>query len=142
MCDGRTNELSVRVRQRQLPAWAMTPIGWRDEERSGAVRLRFEIQGPSDAPVIVFINSIGMTYEIWDGVVANLGREFRLVRYNQRGHSGSGVPPGPYSLDDLGNDLIGLLDDLEIGSDAMWTVSRWNGGDVGSGGDTPTGSPG
>lgn len=86
----------------------------RPEKQSSETGLRFELWGPREKQVIVLINSIGMTYEVWDGVVASLEGEFRFLRYNQRGHPGSSVPPGPYSLEDLGRDLIGLLDDLGI----------------------------
>jgi 3-oxoadipate enol-lactonase len=51
---------------------------------------------------------------MWDQQVAPLTAQFRLVRYDRRGHGRSPVPPGPYSLADLGRDVLDLLDDLGI----------------------------
>ena len=51
---------------------------------------------------------------MWDDQVEALGRRFRLLRYDHRGHGRSEVPPGPYSIADLGADLVGLLDALGL----------------------------
>jgi 3-oxoadipate enol-lactonase len=59
-------------------------------------------------------NSLGTTLEMWDPQVEALTARFRLVRYDQRGHGRSPVPPGPYSIEDLGRDALDLLDDLGI----------------------------
>jgi 3-oxoadipate enol-lactonase len=59
-------------------------------------------------------NSLGTTLEMWDPQVAALTTRFRLLRYDRRGHGRSPVPPGPYSLEDLGRDALDLLDELEI----------------------------
>jgi 3-oxoadipate enol-lactonase len=49
---------------------------------------------------------------MWDPQVPALSTCFRLIRYDRRGHGGSPVPKGPYSIEDLGNDVLGLLDHL------------------------------
>jgi len=59
-------------------------------------------------------NSLGTTLEMWDPQVEALTTRFRLVRYDRRGHGRSPVPPGPYSIEDLGRDALDLLDDLGI----------------------------
>ncbi|WP_163616211.1 alpha/beta fold hydrolase, partial [Klebsiella pneumoniae] len=51
---------------------------------------------------------------MWDRSVAALGRSFRLLRYDTRGHGGSDAPAGPYSMDRLGRDVVELLDFLDI----------------------------
>jgi 3-oxoadipate enol-lactonase len=78
------------------------------------VEVRHRIAGPEDAPVLVFSNSLGTTSEMWDEQAAALGDRFRILRYETRGHGGSPAPPGPYSIADLGADVIALLDRLEI----------------------------
>jgi 3-oxoadipate enol-lactonase len=78
------------------------------------VRLAHRIDGPDDAPVLVLSNSIGSDWRMWDGVVPALTARFRVLRYNTRGHAESEVPPGPYTIADLAEDLIGLLDELGI----------------------------
>jgi 3-oxoadipate enol-lactonase len=73
------------------------------------------ITGPEDAPVLVLSNSLGVTLEMWDPQAEKLAERFRLVRYDTRGHGSSATPPGPYRLDDVGNDVIELLDHLDVG---------------------------
>jgi 3-oxoadipate enol-lactonase len=78
------------------------------------VDVPFRIDGPAAAPVIVLSNSIGSTSAMWDRQVPALSESFRVVRYETRGHAGAPVPDGPYSLDDLGGDVLALLDRLGV----------------------------
>jgi len=72
------------------------------------------VTGPGDAPVLVLSNSLGSTLAMWDPQAAALAERFRLVRYDIRGHGASDTPPGPYSIDDVGADVVALLDELEV----------------------------
>ena len=72
------------------------------------------VTGPEDAPVLVLSNSLGTTLDMWDPQAKALARTFRLVRYDTRGHGGSDMPPGPYSIEDVGRDVLDLLDDLQV----------------------------
>lgn len=76
--------------------------------------LRVRVDGPQDAPALVFSNSLGTTLEMWDAQAAKFARDFRVVRYDARGHGGSVVSPGAYSFDLLGGDVIAILDALQI----------------------------
>jgi len=78
------------------------------------VAVHHVIDGPEDAPVVVLANSLGTTLRMWDPQAPELARRFRLLRYDHRGHGGSPVVPGPYTVDDLGADLLALLDGLGI----------------------------
>lgn len=69
--------------------------------------------GPDHAPVVVLGNSLGSTVAMWDAVARRLCDRFRVVRYDLRGHGSSPAPPGPYVIDDLGADLVALLDRLD-----------------------------
>jgi 3-oxoadipate enol-lactonase len=77
-----------------------------------AVDVHYEIGGPDDAPLLVLSNSLGSTPAMWDAQLPALAERRRVVRYDHRGHGGSPVPPGPYSLADLGADALALLDRL------------------------------
>lgn len=79
-----------------------------------AVQLNAEIDGPPDAPVLLLGGSLGTTAEMWEPQVATLSQDNRLVRFDLRGHGGSPVPPGPYSMDDLGGDVLALMDRLGL----------------------------
>jgi 3-oxoadipate enol-lactonase/4-carboxymuconolactone decarboxylase len=72
------------------------------------------LAGPDDAPVVVFASSLGTTHAMWDDQAAALEDRFRVLRYDHRGHGGSPVPPGPYTVDDLAGDVLRLLDRLGI----------------------------
>lgn len=69
---------------------------------------------PADAPVVVLGGSLGTTHRMWDPQVPALAEHFRVVRYDTRGHGGSPAPDGPYSIDDLADDLLALLDRLDL----------------------------
>ena len=43
-----------------------------------------------------------------------MARAFRLVRDDTRGHGKSETPPGRYSIEDVGRDVLDLLDDLGV----------------------------
>src|SRR5207249_9753585 len=51
---------------------------------------------------------------MWEPQVEELSRAFRVLRYDQRGHGGSPVPAGPYTIADIGGDLLRLLDRLGV----------------------------
>lgn len=79
-----------------------------------AGRLHYEIDGPAAAPVLVLSASLGATLTMWATQVAPLSKRFRLLRYDARGHGLSAAPPGPYTMDDLGGDVVAMLDALKI----------------------------
>ncbi|RZK53973.1 MAG: alpha/beta fold hydrolase, partial [Hymenobacter sp.] len=76
--------------------------------------LFYELTGPEAAPVVVLSNSLGTDYTMWDAQVPVLATHFRVLRYDSRGHGRSVVSPGPYSVAQLGQDVLALLDALGI----------------------------
>lgn len=76
--------------------------------------IAYRLDGPAIGPVLVLANSIGTTFHMWDGQIQALSKHFRVLRYDMRGHGGSDVPAGEYSVERLGHDVIELLDLLQI----------------------------
>ncbi len=72
------------------------------------------VEGHRGAAPLVLSNSLGTTLEMWDPQALALTERFRLIRYDRRGHGRSPVPPGPYRIEDLGADVLELLDVLEL----------------------------
>lgn len=70
----------------------------------------------ADAPAVVLSNSLGSTRAMWNAQVAELAQRFRVVRYDTRGHGASPVAVGPYTIDDLVDDVVVLLDRLGLES--------------------------
>ncbi|HJQ47365.1 MAG TPA: 3-oxoadipate enol-lactonase [Amycolatopsis sp.] len=81
------------------------------------MRVHYEVDGPAGGPVVVLSNSIGSDARMWDPQVKPLtDNGFRVLRYDTRGHGRSPVPPSPYRIEDLGGDVIALLDHLDVPS--------------------------
>ena len=76
--------------------------------------LHHRFDGAEPAPTLVLANSLATTLELWDGNVAALASRYRILRYDQRGHGRSPVPPGPYRVEDLAEDVLELLDELGL----------------------------
>jgi 3-oxoadipate enol-lactonase len=91
------------------------------------VRLVASLEGPKSAPVLILANPIGTTRAIWDGPARVLGRAFRLLRFELRGHGEPGAqspaPPGGYSLAELGTDVLGLMREHDVASAAYCGIS-------------------
>ncbi len=80
----------------------------------GTVQINYREDGDPDGAPVVFANSLGTDYRLWDPVVPLLPQGLRIVRYDKRGHGLSVCPPPPYSMDSLVTDAECLLDHLGI----------------------------
>lgn len=76
--------------------------------------LNYQLDGPEDAPVLVLSNSLGTDLHMWDLQIPAFAEHFRVLRFDTRGHGRSLVTPGPYSIEQLGQDVLALLDALHI----------------------------
>jgi 3-oxoadipate enol-lactonase len=76
--------------------------------------LNYRLEGPPGAPVLVLSNSLGTDLHMWDAQVAAFTEHFQVLRYDTRGHGGSLVSEGPYTIAQLGQDVLALLDALDL----------------------------
>lgn len=76
--------------------------------------LNYRFDGAEGLPVLVLSNSLGTSLGMWDEQIPAFAKHFRVLRYDTRGHGESSVSPGPYSIEQLGRDVLGLLDGLGI----------------------------
>ena len=74
-------------------------------------RIHWTEDGAAEAPALVLVGSLGSNLRVWDPVVADLARSFRVIRIDKRGHGRSDVPPGDYTLARLGLDVLAVADD-------------------------------
>ncbi len=85
----------------------------------GALDVRYEFEGPADAPVVTFVHGLAASLEIWAGQAQRLSDRFRVLRYDLRAHGGTTPLDAPCSRHDLAADLAGLLDALGIARSAV-----------------------
>ena len=81
---------------------------------SDGCSLAWQMSGPEGAPVLLLSNSLGTTRAMWQAQTGPFSAQFRVLRYDVRGHGQSDAPVGAYGLDRLGRDAIELLDSLGI----------------------------
>lgn len=86
---------------------------------TGDITTHYALDGATDAPVLLLSNSLGTSFHVWDPVMADLTRHFRVLRYDTRGHGLSDATPLPdaatgYSIPMLAADALALLDALGI----------------------------
>jgi 3-carboxy-cis,cis-muconate cycloisomerase len=78
--------------------------------------LHYRLQGSVEAPVVVLASSLGTTLAMWDGQIAALARDFRVLRFDMRGHGTSSLSTVPVDVPRLGRDVLALLDAIKATS--------------------------
>jgi 3-oxoadipate enol-lactonase len=82
--------------------------------KANGITMNYTLEGPPSAPVITLSHSLATDLTMWEPQMEVLKARYRVLRYDTRGHGGSEVPEGPYSLDQLGDDVRALLQALKI----------------------------
>lgn len=85
--------------------------------------LHCQIDGPADAPAVVFSNSLGTDFRIWDAVVADLAQNYRVLRYDKRGHGLSDDPDTGWAMHELVTDAATLMDYFGLSNAAFVGLS-------------------
>jgi 3-oxoadipate enol-lactonase len=80
----------------------------------GDFRAHYALSGPAAAPVLVLSNSLGTNFSMWDPELPPFEKHLRVLRYDTRGHGQSSVTPGPYRIEQLGRDVLHILDRLSL----------------------------
>src|SRR5262249_2025127 len=79
------------------------------------ISINYQVDGPGGAPCLVLSTSLATNLTMWDDQARELGRAFRVLRYDQRGHGATEAPAGRYPFDLLIADALALMDALAIG---------------------------
>jgi 3-oxoadipate enol-lactonase len=93
------------------------------------------IEGEESSPAVVLSHSIGCDLSMWDELAAALRPRYRVLRFDRRGHGGSGVPAGDASIEVLGRDVLAVLDAAGVarahfvglsqgGMEGMWLAAN------------------
>ena len=82
---------------------------------ANGISIHYRFDGPESAPLVTMSHSLAANLDMWQWQMPALG-DYRVLRYDTRGHGGSDAPPGEYTLELLADDLFALLDALDIES--------------------------
>ena len=78
------------------------------------IQLNYRIDGPEGVPWVTMSNSLATTHRMWDAQMAAFTKQYRVLRYDKRGHGETDVAPGPYTFELLADDVLALLEALSI----------------------------
>ena len=79
---------------------------------ANGINIHYTFDGPENAPLVTMSNSLASNLSMWDPQIPALTSRYRVLRYDTRGHGQTDAPPGPYSLDELTEDVRALLEVL------------------------------
>ena len=82
--------------------------------KANGIDINYRIDGPEGAPWVTMSNSLATTHRMWDAQMAAFSTQYRVLRYDKRGHGETDVTPGPYSFELLADDVLALLEALQI----------------------------
>src|SRR6266540_1468588 len=82
--------------------------------KANGISINYQVDGLDGAPWLVLSNSLATNLAMWDDQVRELGRAFRVLRYDQRGHGTTEAPAGRYTFELLIADALALMDALAI----------------------------
>ncbi|QIC76109.1 3-oxoadipate enol-lactonase [Acinetobacter indicus] len=85
--------------------------------------INYQTFGDATKPALVFSNSLGTNFKMWQPQIDHFQQDFFVICYDSRGHGASSAPQGPYTLDQLGQDVVNLLDHLNIEKAAFCGIS-------------------
>lgn len=90
---------------------------------SNDAQINYQTFGDANKPALIFSNSLGTKYSMWQPQIEHFQQDHYVICYDTRGHGASSVPQGPYSLEQLGQDVVNLLDHLDIAKAAFCGIS-------------------
>ena len=80
--------------------------------KTNGIEIHYEIAG--EGPWVTLSHSLACNLHMWDDQMAALTPKYKVLRFDTRGHGQSDAPPGPYTLEQMADDVKGLLDALGI----------------------------
>ncbi len=82
--------------------------------KANGIQINYELSGKEGSPVVILSHSLASSLIMWEPQLKALEPHFKVLRYDIRGHGESDVTKGPYTLELLSDDVVGLLDNLGI----------------------------
>jgi 3-oxoadipate enol-lactonase len=89
--------------------------------KANGIEIAYNIEGSGEP--LILIGGYTMVKESWAPQVAGLGKRFRVISFDNRGVGESTVPSQPFTVADMAQDTVGLMDALGIGAAHVFGVS-------------------
>lgn len=90
----------------------MTSLG--ETQLINGVPVHYSIEGPEAAPVLTFAHALSLNLRSFEPQVSAFRDRYRVLRLDLRGHGQTDVGGGPFTMEDLARDVVGLLDHLGV----------------------------
>ena len=97
-------------------------------KRINGISVHYGVSGPEGAPWVVLSNSLMTNFHMWDPQMEAL-QDYRVLRYDQRGHGGTEATDGEYTFELLAEDALALMD--RVGAERAHWVGLSMGGMTG-----------
>lgn len=91
--------------------------------RQDGSQISCELQGDAAKPVLLLSNSLATTRALWDPMMPALLTDFRVIRYDTRGHGQSTTTRARAGLADLADDAVSVLDHFGVAQALMAGIS-------------------
>jgi pimeloyl-ACP methyl ester carboxylesterase len=88
---------------------------------ANGIRIYFELHG--SGPFLTLIGGLGTATWLWEQNIPTLSKHFTVLAYDNRGAGKSDIPEGPYTIQQMAQDLAGLLQYLNIARTHLLGVS-------------------
>ena len=82
--------------------------------KANGIYINYELSGQNGANTVMLSHSLGSDLTMWSAQMEPLENIFRVLRFDTRGHGKSDAPQGKYTLEQLGDDAVALMDALGI----------------------------
>jgi 3-oxoadipate enol-lactonase len=79
---------------------------------ANGIQVNYQVEG--DGPWVVMSHSLACSLAMWTPQIAALRSRYRVLAFDTRGHGASDAPAGAYTLEQLADDLHGLLAALKV----------------------------
>ena len=79
------------------------------------IEMAFDVRGTIDAPAVVLHHPLATNMSFWDEAVAALEKNYRVIRFDARGHGATEAPVGRYDFKTLAQDVVALMDHVGVG---------------------------
>lgn len=83
--------------------------------RIDSVDVHYRVDGEVDLPWLMLSNGLGLDLTMWAPQITALTRHYRVLRYDTRGHGGTSTPAAPATIEQLGRDVLALMEHAGIG---------------------------